>query len=147
MSNDSPSFLASVGVVDELMLATCQLQRRLRTESNPDEVPLSQIVALARLNEGGKTSIADLARLESVRPQSMGATLAALEKEGLVARTPHPTDGRQVLFGITQKGTETLQRRRLLKREWLTHAMKKLAPEEQQTILSATALIKRLCDS
>jgi DNA-binding MarR family transcriptional regulator len=34
-----------------------------------------------------------------VKPQSMGGTLAAMEEEGLVERQPHPTDGRQILYG------------------------------------------------
>ncbi len=134
-------------LAEELMLATCQLQRRLRTASSPDELSLPHAVALARLNENEATSIADLARIESVRPQSMGATLAALERKKLVQRRPHPTDGRQILFDITELGVETLQHRRLLKREWLTRAVKSLSPEEQHNLAAATALIKRLCDS
>ncbi len=146
--NDTPSNTPSLdAVVEELMLATCQLQRKLRTESNPTELSLSQAVALARLNENEWISTADLARMESVKPQSMGATLAALEQEELVQRRPDPGDGRRILFAITDKGVKTLQRRRLLRREWLTTAIGTLAPEERKTISAATALLKRLCES
>ncbi|MGE4555967.1 MAG: MarR family transcriptional regulator [Desulfovibrionaceae bacterium] len=51
-------------------------------------------MALARLNDNGSAGVADLARRESVRPQSMGATLAALEREGLV-RLLTPTSFQQ----------------------------------------------------
>jgi DNA-binding MarR family transcriptional regulator len=87
---------------------------------------------------------ADLARAESVKPQSMGATLAELEREGLVERRPHPTDGRQVLFALTDEGVEARRKRSALKQKWLLAAMAKLDPAERQTLMSAVALIKRL---
>ncbi len=87
---------------------------------------------------------ADLARAESVKPQSMGATLAELEREGLVKRQPHQTDGRQVLFALTAEGIEARRKRSAAKQKWLLTAMAKLDPSEQQTLMSAVALIRRL---
>src|SRR5580693_6712545 len=80
---------------------------------------------------------ADLARSEFVKPQSMGTTLADLEQAGLVRRRPHPTDGRQVLFGLTVAGTEARRKRNVAKREWLLAAMAKLDADEQQSLISA----------
>ena len=87
---------------------------------------------------------ADLARAESVKPQSMGATLAELEREGLVERQPHPTDGRQVLFTLTDEGVEARRKRSAAKQEWLLAAMAKLNHGERQTLMSAAALVRRL---
>ncbi|WP_200581564.1 MarR family transcriptional regulator [Kosakonia sp. S42] len=39
----------------------------------------------------------ELSRAEAVKPQSMGGTLAFMEREGLVYRSSHSTDGRQIL--------------------------------------------------
>jgi DNA-binding MarR family transcriptional regulator len=133
--------------VTELSLAIGQLVRRLRMEANSSELTWSQTATLARLDKLGWTTTADLARAESVKPQSMGATLADLEQEGLVQRRPHPTDGRQVLFALTAEGVEARRKRSLAKREWLLAAMAKLDPAEQQILISAIALIKRLGDS
>jgi DNA-binding MarR family transcriptional regulator len=133
--------------VAELSLATGKLVRRLRAEGNPDELSWSQTATLARLDKVGWMTTADLARVEFVKPQSMGTTLADLEQAGLVQRRPHPTDGRQVLFGLTQEGTEARRQRKLAKREWLLVAMAKLDPAEQQSLISAAALIKRLAES
>ena len=130
--------------VTELSLAIGQLLRRLRAESNPDELTWSQTVALSRLERAGSMTTADLARAESVKPQSMGATLAELEREGLVERQPHPTDGRQVLFSLTDEGVEARQKRSAAKQTWLLAAMARLDADEQQTLMSAAALIKRL---
>jgi DNA-binding MarR family transcriptional regulator len=101
-------------------------------------------VALSRLENAGSMTTADLARAESVKPQSMGATLAELEREGLVERQPHPTDGRQVLFALTDEGVEAWRKRSAAKQKWLLAAMARLDPGEQQTLVAATALIKRL---
>jgi len=130
--------------IAELSLAIGQLLRRLRAESNPDELTWSQTVALSRLEQAGSMTTADLARAESVKPQSMGATLAELEREGLVKRQPHPTDGRQVLFALTDEGVEARRKRSAAKQRWLLAAMAKLDPAEQRTLVSAAALIKRL---
>jgi len=134
-------------VITELSLAIGQLLRRLRAESNADELTWSQTVALSRLEQAGSMTTADLARAESVKPQSMGATLAELEREGLIGRQPHPTDGRQVLFSLTDAGVEARRKRSAAKQKWLLAAMAKLDPGEQQTLISAAALIKRLGES
>ena len=60
-----------------------------------------------------------------MKPQSMGTILAGLEQEGLVYRQPHPTDGRQVLFDLTEKGVEERRQRAIAKRDWLVAAAAK----------------------
>jgi DNA-binding MarR family transcriptional regulator len=133
--------------VAELSMSIGQLVRRLRAEANPGELSWSQIGTLARLDKAGWMTTADLARSEFVKPQSMGTTLADLEQAGLVRRRPHPTDGRQVLFGLTPEGTEARRKRKLAKREWLSAAIAKLEPAEQQKLIAAAALLKRLAES
>lgn len=130
--------------VTELSLAIGQLLRRVRAESNPDGLTWSQTAALSRLEKAGQMTTADLARTESVKPQSMGATLAELEREGLVQRRRHPTDGRQILFELTAEGVEARRKRSAAKQKWLLAAMAGLDPEERRTLVSAIALIRRL---
>ncbi len=144
-AHESPASLEAV--VEELLLATGQLLRRLRAESNPAALTLSQRAVMGHLSRTGWLTTADLARAESVKPQSMGVTLAALEREGMVTRRPHPTDGRQVLFGLTELGLETRQRNRLLKLKWLQAKLEKLEPSEREALHAAAALIKRLGES
>jgi DNA-binding MarR family transcriptional regulator len=144
--SEAPSTDLETAVTD-LTLAIGQLLRRLRAEVNPGELTWSQTATLARLDRVGWVTTADLARAESVKPQSMGATLTSLEQEGLVQRRPHPTDGRQVLFALTDEGIEARRKRSIAKRQWLKAALTKLDPAEQQTLISAIALIKRLGDS
>ncbi|HEX3984812.1 MAG TPA: MarR family transcriptional regulator [Acidisoma sp.] len=133
--------------VEDLLRATGLLLRRLRAESNPNELTWSESAALARLDKQGPLTTADLARAESVKPQSMGAVLASLEQGGLVERRPHPTDRRQVLFALTEQGQATRHKTQLLKRQWISAAMANLDESGQETLIAAAALIKRLAES
>lgn len=131
-------------VVSDLRLAIAQFLRRLRTEANPSELNLSQMSTLARLEQGGPATTADLARQESMKPQSMGSVLASLENEGFVKRQPHPTDGRQVLFALTEKGTEERRQRQIARDDWLMTAVGELDPEELRILAAAIPLIRRI---
>jgi DNA-binding MarR family transcriptional regulator len=133
--------------VSDLTVAVGQLLRRLRSETNPTALTLSQLSALSRIDQLGAMTTADLARAESMKPQSMGAILASLEQEGLVQRQPHPTDGRQILFALTDAGVDIRKKRGIAKREWLLAEMAKLDSNELQTLIAAIPLIKRLGES
>ena len=134
-------------VVPALTVAIGKVLRRLRADANPDGLNFSQTATLALLEENGAMTTADLARAEAMKPQSMGTILASLEQDGLVERKPHPTDGRQVLFSLTASGSKARRKRSLAKQKWLLAAVTKLDPADQQTLLSAAALIKCLADS
>jgi len=129
--------------VTELLSVTGQLTRRLRAISNTRELTWSQVAIMARLEEAGPLTTADLARAESVKPQSMGGTLAAMEEEGLVERQPHPTDRRQILYALTDEGREARRKVSLAKREWLLAAIAQLSLAEQKTLLAAVDIIRR----
>src|SRR6266550_3603803 len=53
-----------------------------------------------------------LARLEQISPQSMGATLSALEARGLVRRGPDAHDGRRAVLSVTDLGRQLLRDKR-----------------------------------
>lgn len=143
----TPEISASLETaVADLSLAIGQFVRRLRSATNPSELNLSQMCALARLDENGPMTTADLARAESMKPQSMGAILASLEEEEHVRRRPHPTDGRQILFVLTAKGAEERRRHSVAKHDWLVAALSKLEPAERRTLMAAIPLIRRLGD-
>lgn len=134
-------------VVEELLQATGQLLRRVRAESSGDNLTWSQTVVLGQLAKHGPMTTADLARAEAVKPQSMSATLAVLEEQGLVQRQTHPSDGRQILFALTASGVATREARSRLKREWLSSAVARLTPAELRVLLEAVETMRRLANS
>jgi len=147
MSTPPDAPLSPEVVVPALTLAIGQVLRRLRADANPDGLNVSQTAALALLEENAAMTTAELARAAAMKPQSMGTILAGLEQDSLVERKPHPSDGRQVLFSLTAAGAEARRKRSLAKQTWLLAAVAKLDPADQQTLLAAAALIKRLGES
>ena len=78
-------------------MAVMRTSRRLRQERSVDDVTPGQYSVLACLDVHGPQTPRELADREKVQPPSMTRTIAALEQLGLVGRTAHPSDGRQVL--------------------------------------------------
>jgi DNA-binding MarR family transcriptional regulator len=90
-----------------------QAQQALRTrlDSELREIGLTtpQYTVLAFLEVEAGASNAALARRAFVTPQTMQAILMALERAGLIARTPHPEHGRVQMTELTSRGRGALE--------------------------------------
>jgi DNA-binding MarR family transcriptional regulator len=124
------------------------LVRKLRQVPVEGGLTLSETSALARLDRGGPTTPGELAKQEQISPQSMGATLAALEARGLIERRPDPADGRRVVMSITDRGLELLRSRRNAKVQQLSRALAaEFSPAELAQLAAAAPLLERLGQS
>jgi len=124
------------------------LVRRLRQVQAEGELTMPEISALARLDRGGPTTPSALAKLEQISPQSMGATLAALEARGLVERRADPEDGRRAVMSITEAGLQTLRDRRNAGTEHLAKALSSgFTSSELKQLRAVAPLIERLAQS
>ncbi len=129
----------------ELRACLGPLVRRLRQVHVDGEVTLSQASVLVRLEREGSSTPGALAAGEQIRPQSMGAILAALQDRGLVSRSPDPSDGRRVLMSMTAAGRQSLQGVRQEKARRLARAITEgLSPSEQRQLIDAIPLLERL---
>ena len=135
-------------VAGALRVSIGLLLRRLRQVQAGDDLTLPESSALARLDRGGPTTPGALAKLEQISPQSMGATLAALEARGLVQRRPDPGDGRRVVISATEAGLQTLRNRRNARTQRLAQALSAgfTRPELEQ-LMAAAPLLERLAQS
>jgi DNA-binding MarR family transcriptional regulator len=124
------------------------VQRLRQTQAVEGDLTSSETSALARIDRVGPTTAAELARLERISPQSMGATLGALEERGLVRRAPDPDDGRRLIMSLTDEGQQLLRRRRQARNELLSHALADgFTRAELAQLLAAAPLIERLAQS
>ncbi|MBV9000762.1 MAG: MarR family transcriptional regulator [Solirubrobacterales bacterium] len=131
-----------------LRLSIGLLLRRLRQIPTADELTLSESAALARLDRGGPATSAELARAEQISPQSMGATLGALEARGLILRAPDPEDGRRMILTITEPGLGLLRDRRSRRTEQLERALSAgFTATEREQLAIAAPLLERLANS
>jgi DNA-binding MarR family transcriptional regulator len=89
-----------------------------------------------------------LARADQITPHAMGATLAALERRGLVARRPDPADGRRVTMSVTEAGQQTMRDKRGAQTELVAKALASgFTQAEIKTLRAAAPLIERLGES
>jgi DNA-binding MarR family transcriptional regulator len=124
---------------------TRKLKQRLREQADIGDLTGSQTVALIRLEQEGPMTLAALARAEGVRPQSMSATVAALQQAGHVAGAPDPTDGRQTLLAITPQCRAWIEAGRAARQDWLVRAiLTRLTASEQDQLREAIGLLERL---
>jgi DNA-binding MarR family transcriptional regulator len=121
------------------------LLRRLRQVGVPGELTVPQTSALARLDRNGPATSSELARVEQISPQSMGATLSALEARGLVTRDPDARDGRRIVLSVTEAGRQLLRDKRDARTEHLARALAAgFTPEELAQLMAAAPLLERL---
>lgn len=140
---DAPSAVAG-----ELRMVLAALVRRLRQQTEGSDLTKSQSAVLGRLERHGATTATALARAEGIRPQSMGAIVAALDAAGLVTGSPDPRDGRKTILELTEKAREEFRTGRLAKEDWLTEAIgRELDAAEIQRLTDAVALLKRIAES
>ena len=124
------------------------LLRRLRQVQVEGELTLPESSALVRLDRGGPATPGELAKLEQISPQSMGATLAALEARGLVERRPDPRDGRRVVLSVTKAGRDVLLDKRNARAEQLARALAAgFTPAELRQLMAAVPLLERLAQT
>jgi DNA-binding MarR family transcriptional regulator len=132
--------------VIEFARAVGLLVRRFRAAASSQELSWTEAAVLKRLEQDGPATTADLARGEGVKPQSMGTIVATLARAGLVERTPHPTDGRQVNIALTATGAALRKTDSDAKRTWLAQGIAQLDPRERETLFQAGEIMKRLAE-
>lgn len=139
------------GLASSLRVSIARLGRRLRTESEPgpDGIRLSSggLAVVALLFREGDRTVGQLASAERVQPPSMTRTVAGLERDGLVERRPHPTDGRQVVVHLTDAGRDLLMAERRRRDAWLACRLRDLTPDERHLLRQAAPILERLSNA
>jgi len=133
-------------LASELRTTVMRLARRLRNQRTDDSLSLSQIAALGTLVRHGPLTPSELAAHERVQPPSMTRLLAKLEAAGLVTRTDHPTDGRQVLVAVSQQGLDMIKADRKRRDAWLAQRLRDLTPEDREVLHRAAEVLGRLAE-
>jgi DNA-binding MarR family transcriptional regulator len=119
--------------------------RRLRQVRPAGELTLPENTALARLDRTGPATPGALAKMEQISPQSMGATLGALEARGLIERRADPADGRRVVMSVTDAGLELLRHKRGARTGQLAQALSTgFTQAEIRQLMAAAPLLERL---
>ena len=142
---DAPSTTSASELAASLRSFSGKLKRRLREQADVGDFTPSQVAVLLRLESDGPATTSTLARAEAMRPQSMGAIIAALEAANLVTGAPDPSDGRQTILSLTPYCRQWLAAGRAARLDWLSRTIEaRLSRDEQQQLAAAMPLLQRL---
>lgn len=124
--------------------AITRLNRRVRQTRPVGDLTATQLSALASLELADAMTPRELADAERVQPPTMTKIVGKLEDHGLVQRTPHPTDRRQVILAVTPQGREMLARFERAREEWLTQRLAELTDDEREILRRSAEILRRV---
>jgi DNA-binding MarR family transcriptional regulator len=124
--------------------AITRLNRRVRQARPVGDLTVTQVSVLTSLQLAGALTPRELADAERVQPPTMTKIVARLEERGLVQRTPHPTDGRQVILAATPAGRSVLAQFERARDDWLARKLGELTAEERETLQQAAEILQKV---
>lgn len=130
----------------KLAQSVVRLNRRLRQERH-SQLTANQLAVLGALLTQGPLSPSAIAARERVQPPSMTRTINCLETAGLITRSPHPDDGRQVIVALSEVGEEVLATERARRDQWLAKRFAELTTAERKLLRDATVVLDRITSS
>lgn len=128
----------------QLRDAITRLNRRVRQARPVGDLTVTQLSALTSLRLAGALTPRELADVERVQPPTMTRIVGKLEERGLVRRTPHPTDGRQVILAATEEGEGVLDQFERARDEWLASRLAELPEDDRETLRRAAEVLQRI---
>jgi DNA-binding MarR family transcriptional regulator len=136
------------GTADELARslreAIQRLNRRVRQTRPVGDLTFSQLSALTSLQLAGALTPRELADVERVQPPTMTKIVGKLEERGLVVRTPHPTDGRQVILAPTERGRAMYAEFEKTRNAWLAVQLAALSPDDREVLAHAAEIMQQV---
>ena len=124
--------------------AIAKVNRRLRQTRPLGDMTIAQISAMQSLQAAGALTPRELAEAERVQPPTITRIIARLEERGLIQRTPHPTDGRQVILAPSPAGRQMLAEYQRVRDEWLAQRVARLSAEERDTLHRAAEILAQI---
>ena len=136
----------------DILIKLRRIVRSINLESKKVEkeqgVSIPQLLCLQYLaeQEDYKTNASKLKSFLNLNASTISGILQRLEKKGLVAKLPKPSDKRVTLISLTASGMELLQSAPITFQEKLSKKLKALPPEELQTIIEGIDLLTKIME-
>ncbi len=102
-----PPPFAPEGMIFQLFMTTHRLGREFKRIAQAYGLTRTQSMILGRLaQEDVAFTATDFRQCLGVTAASMSTSLAEMERQGLIERTPHPDDARAMLVHLTEQGRQ-----------------------------------------
>jgi DNA-binding MarR family transcriptional regulator len=118
--------------------------RELRREARAEGISPEQVSLLVAVKYSPGVGIRDLAAHERISAPALTKHADRLERDGLVARTPNPDDGRRIGLTLTDEGHRVLRRVRSRRTAWLATRLRGLDDAELAAVEAAIEPLSRL---
>jgi DNA-binding MarR family transcriptional regulator len=142
----SPRTVDLPALAAHLRISVFRTARRLRYQGDAGVTP-TLLAALATIELHGPMTPGALAAHEQIRKPTTTRIIGSLSDLGLIERTPDPLDGRVAWVRATAEGRKLLQRVRRRHDAYLSARLKRLTPEELETLGRAADLLDRLTEA
>lgn len=137
--------LTTASLADRLRVSVGRLARRLRQQSLGGLTP-SQTSVISTLGRHGPLTMSEIATHESISKPSATGIVGRLVEQGLVDRTPDPSDGRSSIVAISQAGVRVLEERRQERTAYLTRWIDGLDEADRAVLDRAVELLEGMVE-
>lgn len=121
--NTVPANATETPVVDSVLFALMSIGRLMRQRLEGDSFDPGTFWLLKTISSRGPLRVTELATCSNLDTSTVSRHVAALDRSGLVERTPDPDDGRAQRIQLTAAGSTQLQRAFDRRRELLGRAL------------------------
>jgi DNA-binding MarR family transcriptional regulator len=129
---------------DRIHSAAIHLLRRVReVDAKAMGVSPARASALSVLVFGGARSLTELAEAERVTTATMSKLVTALEREGLVRRSPDVNDARAIRIESTAKARKILERGRASRLDLLEQLFAEATDDEIEAVRVGAKAVER----
>jgi DNA-binding MarR family transcriptional regulator len=144
MQKNTITPIDTVAVADALRPVLLRVGRELRREARAVGISPEQVSLLVAVKYTPGIGIRDLATHERISAPALTKHVDRLERDGLVVRTPSPSDKRRIGVMLTEEGQRMLRRVRSRRTAWLATRLRGLDPDELAAVEAAIEPLSRL---
>ncbi len=134
------------GLAEDLGSVLARLYGFLRRSILPEQMSLTQALALGTLRDLGPQRVTDLAGIEGVRQPTCTALVNAMEAQGWVVRTVDESDRRAVVVELTSDGLAVLEAMTETRAAVLERYLQVLSEGEREGLAAAIPSLKKLIE-
>lgn len=109
--------------------------RRFEQQLRPLGFGMAYVPVVITLQENGALSQKELAQRAHIEQPTMAALLARMERDGLIAREPHPSDGRVSQISLTARAKARLPAAKEVMQQIADQAVAGFSDRERATLL------------
>ena len=111
-----------------------------------DRLSFTSLSVLHTLSRAGACRLSDLVGTEQIKQPALTAAVAKLERDGLVRRSPDPSDGRASMLSLTAAGRSIVSRRRANRVEGLRRLVDRLPPADRERLLGIADVFDQIVE-